>query len=277
MVHDDNTPQKECNQDSILEAFPKEGDFIMSASAPFTSSIVALNCRHLLPADASITAAALEDRRPPFTPAPPRAKHTKTLRGSGTVVAAAARGTAAATTTLTGEEEREGEVDAGVEDSVRNTSPTPVNDATFLTETMRGGAKERRQRTEATTTTTAAVNSSGCAGGMTVGSAAAPRVLCTPLWEAQAKAHLGAAVTPRAAMSPLSAAGRLAYVADVTSRVHRTRMRGRRAPEVALASAHTSGKSSESGSPLSLNLPPASAQHNVHLPRLTATMSRARK
>lgn len=218
MGHNNESSHPERRHDSFSCRQPKEGDFIMSASAPFASSIF-LNPRTTLPGEAT------KERRETsnLTVRPPRGTETRLNRNA----------------------------------SVCNTS------AVAAAEVVEPNAVPTEETRQEAATPPLLTKSAHAARG-----APLPHKL-TPLTRGLQLTALTEGAGQRTAMSPVSAAGRMAYVADVTARVHRMRARGRRVPETAVPHSHSSAINSEDGSPRSLNLPsPPTATNGFHLPRL---------
>jgi hypothetical protein len=252
--HHHNDPRRGQNQDSLLRVLPKEGDFIVSASIPFTPSIVAVHMRSSLPTGVPLQRMSLgqpaELRR--TVPPPPPLEEKGCLNVSTIAVT-------------------HGEVTPNTEGKAHDAERNPTH-------------HERGTGEVATTTTVSPAHYHNHHHHHLRDEPASPVTANPPLTlaplaplEVQGPTDLADSEVLRMATSPVSVAGRLAYAADVTARVNRMRMRGRRTPEVALASALSIMILSVHGSLRSLNGAPPLQTKGGHLPQLSLSEPKRKK
>lgn len=229
MGHNKDSRQAKQHGDGFSCEESKQGDFIMSATAPFTSSIIPINAR------ASFRAEVVQDTRELAGASARRPRSEEARLNTSAVVC----NTAAAE-------------DIAAERNRRKGSGAVVMMAS----------------------PTAALPLRPSSGRLV--SAARPRRLA-PLPQGLQSGELTDKAALQTAMSPVSAAGRLAYVADVTARVHRMRARGRRTPDAAVAPAQSCTTSSEHGSPRSINLPSFPSVSAFPFPKLQSIMPKPKR
>lgn len=263
----DDSPQREQQHGSLSHTMPMEADFIISASTSFTPSVFVIDLRSSVRTAVPITASSLErnQRSLAHIPRPPHDEE------------------AGRYTSTTAAINREKSTNHNTTGSVTTNADVVVVD------------RVKKPHSGATSTSTMSITSRASVSAASHSSSrnAHPRIL-VPLSQQPEVLEEGkeekemkreeeemlrnvTAPGPRTAMSPISAAGRRANVADVTARVQRMRTRGRRAPEVALASTYTSETSSEQGSPRGLNLFTPSTLCGTSLPQLYAEPPKRKK
>ncbi|KAL7698890.1 hypothetical protein N2W54_005415 [Lotmaria passim] len=263
----DDSPQREQQHGSLSHTVPMESDFIVSASTSFAPSAFVLDLRSSVRTAVPITASSLERNQGSLAHIP-RPLHDEEAGRYTSTTAAINR-------------------EKGTNHNTTGSVATNA-DAVVVVDRV------KKPHSGATSTSTMSITSRASVSAASHSSSrnAHPRIL-VPLSQQPEVLEEGkeekemkreeevlrnvTAPGPRTAMSPISAAGRRANVADVTARVQRMRMRGRRAPEVSLASTYTSETSSEQGSPRGSNLFTLSTLCGISLPQSYAEPLKRKK